>query len=58
MIVSDDIVIEIVRKKVVEYEKECKHWIIEGFPRTRIQALALEKMGIIPDKLIKLQCAE
>ena len=32
-----------------------KSWIIEGFPRTEAQAIALQKMGIIPDKFIMLK---
>lgn len=39
--VPDDVVIDIVKKKVQTCEKECRHWIIEGFPRTKVQALAL-----------------
>ena len=35
-----------------------KNWIIEGFPRTKIQALSLSKMGIIPDKIINIQTSE
>ena len=35
-------------------ENEKKNWIIEGFPRTKIQALSLSKLGIIPDKLINI----
>lgn len=36
-------------------EKDQKSWIIEGFPRTEAQAIALQKMGIIPDKFILLK---
>lgn len=35
-LVPDDIVIEIVKKKIVSCEKECRHWIVEGFPRTKV----------------------
>ena len=35
-----------------------KSWIIEGFPRTEAQAIALQKMGIIPDKFILLNQGE
>lgn len=53
-VVPDDIVIDIVKKRIVECEKECRHWIIEGFPRTKSQALAMEKIGIVPDKMVEL----
>ena len=29
-------------------------WIIQGFPRTRVQALSLQNMEIVPDKFINL----
>lgn len=56
--VPDDVVISVVQKKIQTCEKECRHWIIEGFPRTRVQALALEQCGVIPDKMIALTCAK
>ena len=52
--VDDDIAIELVKKQLQAFEKEGKSWIIEGFPRTRKQALALVKMNFIPDKFILL----
>jgi adenylate kinase family enzyme len=36
-------------------EDEQKSWIIEGFPRTEMQAVALQKLGFIPDKIVLLQ---
>ena len=39
--VKDEIVIELVKLQIELLEKEQKSWIIEGFPRTRLQALAL-----------------
>jgi len=50
--VKDEIVIKLVRQQIDQYEKDQKSWIIEGFPRTEAQAIALQKMGIIPDKFI------
>lgn len=52
--IKDEIVIELVQKQIQNLEKEKKSWIIEGFPRTRLQALALNKMHVIPDKLVLL----
>lgn len=53
--IDDDIVIELVTKIIQQYEKEKKNWIVEGFPRTRAQALALTKMDFIPDRMILLE---
>jgi len=39
-------------KQIDEFEKEKKSWIIEGFPRTRKQALELAKRNFILDKFI------
>jgi adenylate kinase family enzyme len=56
--VPDDIVIDLVKKKITACEKENRNWIIEGFPRNKVQALSLEKLGVIPDKIISLKCSE
>ena len=50
--VDDQIVIDIVKKKISDCERDKKDWILEGFPRTKRQALALQQMGVIPDKII------
>ena len=52
--VKDEIVIDLIKLNIELLEKDKKSWIIEGFPRTRLQAIALQKMGIIPDKFILL----
>ena len=51
---DDNIVIDLLKKQIMVYEKENKSWIIEGFPRTKVQALSLQKIGVIPDKFILL----
>ena len=50
--VPDDIVIDVISKEIAEAEKSNTSWIIEGFPRTRVQALSFAKLGVVPDKLI------
>ena len=40
-VVDDDVVIEIVKKHVLECEAKGKSWIVQGFPRTKAQALSL-----------------
>ena len=60
----DEIVIDLVKKCIEECEAEPKEgaeenanagWILEGFPRTRMQALALQQMGFKLDKFFLLQ---
>lgn len=48
--------IEVVKKQVQDCEAKGKSWVVQGFPRTKAQALALQKLGIIPDKFILLNC--
>lgn len=57
-IVDDGIVIDLVSKQIKGFEAKGQSWIIQGFPRTKAQALALQKMGIIPDKFILLKCKQ
>ena len=52
--VRDEIVIKLVKQQIEMIEQSGKSWIIEGFPRTEAQAIALQKMGVIPDKFIML----
>jgi hypothetical protein len=47
-------VIELVNKQIAELEKAGKPYVLEGYPRTRTQALDLQRQGIIPDKFILL----
>ena len=42
------------KTEIQKTEKEGQSWIIEGFPRTKVQALSLQKIGVIPDKFILL----
>jgi adenylate kinase len=57
-IVADNIVIELVTQQLKELEKEGKDYIIEGYPRTRVQALSLQRMGIVPNKFFILNVNE
>ena len=46
--------IDLVRAEIENYEKKQFSWIIQGFPWTRVQALELQKMAIVPDKFINI----
>lgn len=56
--IPDDIVIYIIKNYILKWENEYQNWILEGFPRTKAQALTLQKIGIIPDKFILLNANE
>lgn len=49
---SDEAVVELVKNEIAKSEKAGRSWILQGFPRTKYQALALQKLGIIPDRVI------
>ena len=53
-LVSDDVVIGIIRDRL--QEDDCKNgFILDGFPRTIPQAEALDKMGVVIDKVIDIE---
>lgn len=56
--VDDEIVCEVLKKKIEECEKDNKDYVIEGFPRTKVQALKLGHLGVVPDKIICLNASE
>jgi adenylate kinase len=56
--IKDEIVIDLVQNHIEECERNNQGWILEGFPRTRMQALALQNMKIIPDKIFLLNCVD
>ena len=49
---------ELVNQQLMELEKSGKNYVIEGYPRTRSQAIGLQKMGIMPDKFFILNANE
>jgi len=54
--VKDEIVINLVNKYLEGAEK--KNIILEGFPKTRVQGLALQRAGVIPNTFIILNMSE
>lgn len=43
------------QEKIEKEEARKSSWILNGFPRTRVQAMALQKWGIVPDKIMSLE---
>lgn len=52
--IPDDVIGYIIKNHILKCENEYQNWVLEGFPRTKAQALSLQKIGIIPDKFIML----
>lgn len=56
-LVPDEIVIEMLRERIAE--KDCQSgFILDGFPRTVPQAQALDKMGIVINRVIDIEVAD
>jgi len=53
-LVPDNIVISLIYKKIQEQEVSNCGWVLQGFPKTREQALLMKRKGIIPDSFIVL----
>lgn len=53
-LVSDQIVVQLVKDRLQSQECKEKGWLLDGFPRTRVQALSLQQVGVIPSCVIVL----
>ena len=53
-LVPDMLMIDIVQQRLAEDDCKTKGWLLDGFPRTGMQAAALESAGIIPTHFILL----
>lgn len=56
-LVPDEVVIEIIKERLSK--DDCKNgFVLDGFPRTVPQAEALDKMGIVIDKVIEIHVSD
>lgn len=56
-LVPDEVVIEIIKERLAQ--DDCKNgFILDGFPRTVLQAEALDAMGIAIDKVVDIEVAD
>mmetsp|Transcript_20509 Transcript_20509/g.62516 ORF Transcript_20509/g.62516 Transcript_20509/m.62516 type:complete len:277 (-) Transcript_20509:170-1000(-) len=53
-LVSDEIIIGIIKDRLAETDCQTKGWLLDGFPRTRAQADALAEAGITADIFLLL----
>lgn len=53
-LVPDDLINSIVFNKLNSPECQSKGWLLDGYPRTKAQALSLQSRGIFPDKCVLL----
>ena len=45
---------EILHEHLQTLEKDRRSYIVEGYPRTRVQTLKLQELGVVPDKVFIL----
>lgn len=56
-LVPDDVIIFIIKERLAQ--KDCeKGFILDGMPRTLAQAEALDKMGVVVDKVIDIEVSD
>ena len=56
--VDDSLVNQVMLQAIHHLQEENKNVILEGYPKTRLQALHLQREGIIPDSLILINLDE
>ncbi|EPY24598.1 adenylate kinase [Strigomonas culicis] len=57
-LVPDDLFVNIVIEKLREAEQSHKGWLLDGFPRTRAQAIYLQKAGISPQRFFYIDVSD
>lgn len=58
MLVPDEIVVVMVKERLLQPDVEKNGWLLDGYPRSLSQATALENLGIHPDLFILLEVDE
>ena len=53
-LVPDATIIDLIQKRLAESDAVQKGWLIEGFPRTKNQALSLQTSGFIPQAFMHI----
>ena len=53
--IDDEAVLEILMPVLEEAETKGTSYLLEGAPRTRVQALAFQRAGLVPDRLVILK---
>lgn len=57
-LVPDDLIIDVVSDRLRQSDCQNNGWLLDGFPRTKSQADALSRSGMVPDCLILLDVPE
>ena len=57
-LVPDELVINICKAEMDTEEAKKKGWLLDGMPRTAVQAGALNNMGLVPNLFLMLECPD
>jgi adenylate kinase len=57
-LVPDSLIIQMVRNRLQQEDVKEKGWLLDGFPRTKAQAQALQDAGVIPQTMVQLEVAD
>ncbi|KAG9136736.1 hypothetical protein Leryth_004507 [Lithospermum erythrorhizon] len=57
-LVPDEIVVMMVKERLLQPDSQEKGWLLDGYPRSSSQALALKELGFVPDLFILLEVPE
>lgn len=57
-LVPDDIVVTMVKDRLLQPDAEQNGWLLDGYPRSLSQATALKRFGFSPDLFILLEVSE
>lgn len=57
-LVPDEVIIHVLKERIMQPDCQEKGYLLDGFPRTRAQADALIAMGIRPDTFIFINCSD
>ncbi|XVF63380.1 hypothetical protein PTKIN_Ptkin09bG0083000 [Pterospermum kingtungense] len=57
-LVPDEIVVMMVKERLLQPDSQEKGWLLDGYPRSSSQAAALEEFGIHPDLFVLLEVSE
>jgi len=57
-LVPDEIVVNMVKERLLQPDAQENGWLLDGYPRSYSQAMALETLGIRPDIFILLDVPE
>jgi adenylate kinase len=57
-LVPDHLILEMLKTRLESDDVKHHGWVLDGFPKTRRQALEMQSNGLIPNKFLLLECSD